>query len=303
MTTTDLSPKGETRTKFDLQQYVTDRIMAAIEAGTPPWRKPWTGSAGGAFFPLRANGVPYRGINVLLLWLEAAEKGYGGAHWFTYRQATELGAQVRKGERSSTVVKYGTVERETEAGDEKRIGYLRAYRVFNADQIDGLPKEFARTPNKAQDMGTEIDAELMDFFAGIGVTIETSKDPRAYYDPKVDRIHMPPAETFHSNTGYFGTLAHESLHATGHKSRLDRFTTCMSRKDVAREELLAEIGGAMLCVALGIEPETRQNAAYVSSWLKALADDKRLIFTAASAAQVGVDYIIEAARHADREAA
>ena len=116
------------KTKFDLYQHVTDRIIASIEAGTPAWRKPWTGEAATMQMPLRSNGEAYRGINVVMLWLTAAEKGYRSAYWFTYRQAQELGGQVRKGEKGSTVVKFGTIEREDEqTGEEKKIPYLKGY--------------------------------------------------------------------------------------------------------------------------------------------------------------------------------
>ena len=100
---------------FDLYQHVTDQIIRSIESGTPAWRKPWTGDTGGAAFPRRSNGKPYRGINILMLWLTAEEQGYRSPFWFTYRQAQEAGGQVRKGEKSATVVKYGNVERQDEA--------------------------------------------------------------------------------------------------------------------------------------------------------------------------------------------
>ena len=196
---------------FDLYQHVTGQIIASIEAGTPAWRKPWTGEKGGAAFPLRANGEPYRGINVLMLWLTAHEKGYGAAHWFTYRQAQEAGGQVRKGEKSATVVKFGTIEREGDDGDERKIPYLKAYRVFNAEQIDGLPAEFYATPaEEAREFGTEADPALQAFFTATGADLRTSDDPRAYYNPAEDFIHMPPIATFHGAAGYYGTLAHEA---------------------------------------------------------------------------------------------
>lgn len=199
---------------FDLYQTITDQIISSIEAGTPAWRKPWTGEAGGAPFPRRANGEHYRGINVLMLWLAAGENGYRSAYWFTYRQAQEAGGQVRRGAKSTAVVKYGTVEREDEAtGEEKRVPYLKAYRVFNADQIEGLPEQYAAKPaDPARDLGTEADAELDAFFAGIGAIIRTSDEPQAYYNPGEDYIHMPPVATFHSASGYYATLAHEATH-------------------------------------------------------------------------------------------
>ena len=200
--------------KFDLYAHVTDSIIASIEAGTPAWRKPWTGDKGGAPFPLRSNGEPYSGINVLMLWLAADAKGYRAARWFTYKQAQEAGGQVRKGEKSATVVKYGTFEREDESGeDSRKIPYLKAYRVFNAEQIDGLPAEFYGNPADApRDLGTTADPTLDAFIAATGAEIRTSDDPRAYYNPVEDFIHMPPIATFHSAGGYYATLAHEATH-------------------------------------------------------------------------------------------
>ena len=99
------------KSDFDIYQHVTNQIIEAMEAGVSPWRKPWSGGEQGVSFPLRSNGEPYRGINVLMLWLAAHANGFGSAHWFTFKQAKELGAHVRKGQKSSTVVKYGTVER------------------------------------------------------------------------------------------------------------------------------------------------------------------------------------------------
>lgn len=287
--------------KFDLYAHVTNSIVAAMEAGTPPWRKPWTGEKGGVCFPLRSNGEPYRGINVLMLWLEAAAKGYTAAHWFTYKQASEMGGQVRKGEKSSTVVKYGTVEKEDDKGEERRIPYARAYRVFNADQIDGLPEQYYGTPAEApRDLGTEADPILDAFFAATGADIRHSEDPRAYYNSAEDFIHMPNIATFHSASGYYATLAHEATHWTGHKSRLDRFNKS-DRRAYAYEELVAEIGNCMLCATIGIVPDFDQSAAYVKGWLEALANDNRLIFKAASDAQKAVDLLTKKAEAMERE--
>lgn len=226
---------------FDLYQHVTDSIIASIEFGTPAWRKPWTGEKGGAPFPLRSNGEPYSGINVLMLWLAADAKGYRAPFWFTFRQAKEAGGFVRKGERCATVVKYGTFNREDkETGEERRLPYLKSYNVFNAEQIDGLPEEYYCSPAEAaRDLGTEADPLLDAFFAATGAEIRTSKEPQAYYDPAADHIHMPPIATFHNAAGYYGTLAHEACHWTGHSTRLDRFSRFTDRKAYAFEELIA----------------------------------------------------------------
>ncbi|MFD2845546.1 ArdC family protein [Paracoccus cavernae] len=175
--------------------------------------------------------------------------------------------------------------------------------MFNADQIEGLPEQYHGKPAEGpRDLGTEADPALVAFFAATGIEIRTSDEPQAYYSPAEDFIHMPPIGTFYSAAGYFSTLAHEATHATGHSSRLDRFTRFADRKALAFEELVAELGNAFLCARLGLVPDFDQSAAYLQSWLRALADDKRLIFKAASEAQKAADFLFSTATE-DRAAA
>lgn len=179
--------------KFDIYAHVTDSIVAAIEAGTAPWRKPWTGEAPGAAFPLRGTGEAYRGINVLTLWLTAMQRGFSSAYWLTFKQAKDLNAHVRKGEKSSTVVNWGQVERQNDDGEEVRFSFPKAYRVFDADQIEGLPESYyAAKMVEARDLGTSADPALDAYFAATGATIETTDTPQAYYHPGRDVVHMPP---------------------------------------------------------------------------------------------------------------
>ena len=229
------------------------RVIEAMEAGVSPWRKPWSGGERGGAFPLRANGEPYRGINVLMLWLAAHANGFASAHWFTFKQAKELGAHVRKGQKSSTVVKYGTVERENDEGEAVAIPYARAYRVFNADQIEGLPEEFYSLPEVQEDLGTRPLPEVDAFFQAVGARV-THGGARACYIPAEDRIQMPPVSAFISAQHYTATLCHEVTHWTGHRSRLDRFKTGSTKADYAREELIAEIGSCFLGARIGVEP-------------------------------------------------
>jgi len=292
-----------TKTTFDLHEQITAQIIEAIEAGCPPWRKPWTGSSNGASLPLRHNGEPYRGINILVLWSIALAKGYTSARWLTFKQAKELGGCVRKGEKSATVVKFGTIERENEQGEEEKIPYARGYRVFNADQIDGLPAEYYDIPDAAEDLGTEADPDLDAFFAATGMIMTTTAEPRAFYDVQKDQIHMPPIATFHEAAGYYGTLAHELTHWTGAKHRLARFERFNDRKAYAFEELVAEIGNCMLCATLGLLPDFAQSGAYIDGWLTALKEDKRAIFKAASEAQKAVDFIYAEAEKGQKVAA
>ena len=183
------------------------------------------------------------------------------------------------------------MEKENEEGEEVRRPYLRAYRVFCADQIDGLDASFYRTRETAEDLGTESDATLDAWFGRLGARIETSDDPRAYFHPGRDMIHMPPIAAFHTTQAYYETLGHEGIHWTGGAARLDRIKRCRDRAAYAFEELVAEIGQCLLFAGLGLEPSIDQSAAYVEDWLKALKDDKKAIFRAASEAQKAVDFV------------
>jgi antirestriction protein ArdC len=279
---------------FDIYQHVTTQIIEAMEAGVSPWRAPWSGADQAALFPLRSSGEAYRGINVLMLWLAAHVNGFTSAHWFTFRQAKDLGAHVRKGSKSSTVVKYGTVERENDEGEAVAIPYARAYRVFNADQIKGLPEHFYIRPEPQEDLGTRPLPEVDSFFQAVGARV-THGGLCACYIPAEDRVQMPPVSAFMTAQHYTATLCHEITHWTGHRLRLDRFKVGATKADYAREELIAEIGSCFLGARIGVEPTIEEAASYLDSWLAVLKEDKRAIFKAASAAQRAADFVLEAA--------
>lgn len=291
--------------RIDIYQHVTDAIIAAIEAGTPPWQKPWSGTTAGGQFPLRHNGEAYRGINVLMLWLTAEARGYTSPYWMTFNQARELGGKVKKGSKCARSVFYGTFERESEDDGEPSIkrGYAKCNNVFNVDQIVGLPDRFYAESDIVTDFGTEANERLTAFIEATGAKVITSDVPSAYYQSEKDVIHMPHANTFLTEQGHAATLMHEAIHWTGAASRLDRLKDRTTRADAAREELIAEIGGAMLGVRLELEPDFAQNAAYVENWLTALKNDKCYIFKAASQAQAAVDYLINAAGVSEAEQA
>lgn len=280
--------------KFDLFQEVTNQIIEAMEQGVAPWRVPFTGASMGTALPLRSNGVEYQGINVLMLWIRAFKAGFHSAHWFTFKQAQELGGKVRKGEKSSLVVKYGVVNKENDNGEKNEIPYLKAYRVFNADQIASLPETYYVEVDPARDLGTEPVADLEHFVKRTGALVETTNLPSAYYDPARDIVHMPPISTFHSAEGYYATIFHELAHWTGHRSRLDR-TNGRQKAPYAYEELVAEIASCMIAARLNVSPDYDQSAAYLSSWLRALKNDKRFIFKAASEAQKAANFLMMAA--------
>lgn len=285
-------------TKADVYTRVTDKIIASLEAGTRPWMRPWDSAAGGPpAMPLRGNGQAYRGVNVLLLWAEAAERGYRASTWMTYKQAAELGAQVRKGEKGAMVVYADTVHR-TETNDkgedvERAFGFMKAYTVFNVEQIDGLGEGFYPVA-PVEDTGHTV--ELIDhaeaFFAGTGAAFRHGGHS-AFYAPGPDVIQLPPVQSFHDAESYAATKAHELIHWTGHQDRMAReFGKRYGDRAYAFEELVAEMGAAFLCADLAITPKVRgDHADYLASWLEVLKEDKRAIFAAASHAQKAMDFL------------
>ena len=283
----------------DVYSRITDKIIADLEQGVRPWLKPWNAehAAGRITRPLRHNGIPYKGINVVMLWSASVAKGYACPLWLTFKQALELGGNVKKGESGETVVYADRITR-TEANDkgeeiEREIPFLKGYTVFNAAQCEGLPAAYyAKATPPAETPMQRIDAADR-FFAATGADIRHG-GTRAYYAPGPDYIQMPPFKTFSDAESHAATLAHELTHWTKHERRLARDMSRSKWGDegYAREELVAELGSAFLCADLGITPEVREDhAAYIASWLKQLKDDRRFIFSAASHAQRAVDYL------------
>lgn len=302
---------GETR--IDIYAKITDRIVAALEEGVRPWVQPWnTGNLEGRITrPLRHNGEPYSGINVLLLWSETVSRGFRSPTWMTFRQAAELGAHVRKGETGSTVVYANRVKKtETaENGDEveRDIPFLKAYTVFNLEQIDDLPDGYR--PSLPENSTTSPDriATIDAFFAATGAVIRHGGD-KAFYAPGSDLIQIPPIETFRDVESYYATLAHEEIHWVGAKHRLDRDLSryAKDKTERAREELIAELGAVFLCADLGIVPELEprpDHASYIASWLEVLKNEKRFIFSAAAHAQRAVAYLHDLQPTAQQRAA
>ena len=293
-----INKKEENTVNTDLYQRVTDQIVAALEQGVRPWQKPWSATAatGRIVLPLRGNGVPYRGINILMLWGAATDKGYQSPTWLTYKQSAELGGQVRKGEKGSLVVFASTMTRsetddQTGEENERNIPFLKGDTVFNTEQIDGLPEHY-HTVLPSRPAVVERNARVEAFATATGATIRHGGD-RAFYSPNTDAVQMPPLEAFRDAASYYGVLAHELMHWTGHASRLDRqFGKRFADKAYAFEELVAELGSAFLSAALDLTPEPRvDHADYLGHWLGILKADKRAIFTAASHAQRAADYL------------
>ena len=277
----------------DIHAEITQSIVDALEAGVRPWVRPWV-ARGNVTRPLRANGVRYRGINVVNLWLVATTRGYASPYWLTFRQARELGARVRKGERAAFVVYAARLIRAeaNEDGEiaEREIPFLRGYPVFNAEQIAGLPALYYPQALPPNDAGKDARAEA--FIANTGAVIRYQGN-QPLYSPSQDVILCPPIGAFDCSLSYYETLTHELVHFSGHPGRLARFgMRWPGISEIALEELIAEIGAAFLCSDLGLSPKPRaDHAAYIADWLRAIRNDKRLIFAAATKAQQAADFL------------
>lgn len=273
----------------ELYEQVTRNIINEIEAGNlPPWLLPFKRSKRTGIIPVNAStGAHYNGINILVLWAEREAKGWPTPHWLTYKQCQAMGGQVRKGEKSAHIVYANKTIVKNEGSEEERlIPFMRAYAVFNAAQCDGLTT-VSPEPELPEH---ERDEKAEAFFAAIGADTRWGEAMAAYI-PHKDIITMPTRGAFIGPENVYATWAHEHIHYSGHKSRLDRDLKGRFDKEAyAFEELIAEIGAAMTCAILQITGELR-HASYVESWLKVLKNDPRAIITAASLASKATDYL------------
>jgi antirestriction protein ArdC len=277
----------------DVYQVITDRIILLLVGGTVPWHKPWNSATG---LPKNlSSGKPYRGINVMLLGCQH----YTSPWWVTFRQCSERGGNVRKGEKATPVVFWSQLHRQddTEAeGNHNSHFVLRYYHVFNAAQCDGLA--YPQTEPTPQEFPPIETCEQL--VAGMPKPpVIVHHETQAYYRPSADRINMPPRTLFAHAEEYYSTLFHELTHSTGHTSRLNRPTLTdlcpFGTTNYSKEELCAEMGAAYLCGLAGIENATIDNsAAYLQGWLRKLGSEPKLLVQAAAQAQKAVDYITNA---------
>lgn len=288
--------------RADYDREVADRMIAALEAGTAPWQRPWKAgtpnpSGGMPFNP--TTGKAYRGGNAINLMLRQTELGSTDSRWLTYKQATALGGQVRKGEKSTSIEYWkkslrkgkdeGTGEDADEEASAKGRPSLTVFhaRVFNASQIDGLPP-----PPPAPEVPEAFrHAAVAEVLERLGVPIEHGGN-EAFYVPSKDRIQLPEQHQFHSADAYWATALHEAGHATGHPSRLDRdLSGRFGTESYAREELRAEIFSMMAGEALQVGHDPGQHHAYVGHWIEVLKKEPREIYRAASDAQKMMDFL------------
>ena len=273
----------------DIYEQITARIISELEAGTPPWVRPWSSVAD----PLPHNAVSqrsYRGVNHLMLSMQQQAAGYESNAWLTFQQARELGGCVRKGEHGTRVVYYDLRPfKDEETQEKRRVPLLKIFTVFNAAQVDGLPDHVQAAPVDGPEWQPGELAEEIIKASGADIL---SGGFRAYYSPANDRIHLPPRSMFADSAGFYGTALHELAHWSGHPSRLNRqFGKRFGDAAYTVEELVAEMAAAYLCAHCRIDGRL-QHASYIGSWLEVLGRDKRALFTAAAQAQKAADLLI-----------
>lgn len=270
--------------KKDVYEIVTENLVRKMEAGTVPWRQQWSGGTG---FPKNAvTKKPYRGANIFILWAQNYESEY----WCTYKQAQELGGNVKKGEKSTSVIFWKFVEVEKD-GKKERVPFLRYFSVFNYEQCKDMPEIKIKhlKPHDPIDVAEKIILSMPD-----KPEIKFGKDHACYW-PTLDRVDMPSIGQFTKPDHYYSTYFHELGHSTGHPKRLDRkqaFGHGFGSKSYSKEELVAEMTASFLCAVSGIEQKTIENsAAYLNGWISVLRENPKYLVQSASQAQRAADYI------------
>jgi antirestriction protein ArdC len=282
--------------KQNVRETITNKIIKALEQGQIPWICPFEKQQ----LPVNyKTGKEYRGMNLMLLWLESMMNGFTGNYWLGFKQAQSMGGKVKKGEHGTPIIvccPFSKTEKDKRTGEEKEIhgNYFKTDYVFNLySQVEGIEFE----PVTAEYKPLEGFDKLV---LNMGVKIRNSGE-RAYYSPDDDLINMPFYSKFKTQEDYYDTLAHELVHSTLHPDRLAR--EFKGGDERALEELIAEIGGAFLCAEFGLKTNIQNNAGYVQSWLKSLKDDSSYIFKAAKHASEAVNYILECKTAKEKAAA
>lgn len=283
---------------MSVYEKITERIITTLEAGIIPWRKEWktAGKSSGLPFNLK-TGVAYKGANVISLLCSP----YASNGWCTYKQALELGYQVRKGEKSSPIVFWSFPDKKKagESSESKSaFAFAKQYNVFNIEQLDGVPESLPFDDAQPFNAIEEAESIVAAFMASASHPTFAHGGSRAYFRPSADHVQMPIQSDFHSAEGYYATLFHEFIHSTGIKSRCNRpelvTMTNFGDEEYSKEELTAEFGSAFLCAEAGIANDERlaNSAAYIQSWVKVLKNDNTMVVRAAQLAQRAANFVM-----------
>jgi antirestriction protein ArdC len=299
---------GTGKTAYEI---VTAQVIEALENGVVPWRQPWTNR--GAAFPIRmSNGRPYRGINVFLLLMTAMSRGYRSGWWGSLNQIHERGGRVRDDEFKKSVTVIFWRDRARKADDEddqdpkdRKPPIMRMYRVWNAEQCEGLPPKYQAPALVEGTLAEHQPAELVvkTYLAREpSLTVEHGGD-RAFWNRRTDKIRLPHPEQFRTPGLYYSTKYHELTHSTGAEDRLDRkaddYATDLHVR--GEEELIAEMGAAFLAFITGIEDWFEDSTSYIGSWLEDIKGDPAMVIFAAAKAQRAVEYILSGGYQDDEQ--
>ena len=272
------------------------RIVALVSEAMQDeltWRKTWQSQSG-----LHQNWIskrPYSGTNQMTTMISAWKNDYKNPYWVTYKQAQDLGGNV-KGQTATPAIFYGTGE---DKDNEKTYKFAKLYNLFNLEQIN-----IEVPPIQVRQTKLERPYEMAD---ALQVKVDSDSSHNPCYSPVTDKIKMPMPGQFESDDSHQSTFYHECIHSTGHSKRLDRELTGMfGSEDYAKEELVAELGSVFLCAELGVQYNIEQHASYIQSWQKAIESDANYLLTASSAAQKAAEYCMSQfrmMRQYDEEAA
>ena len=278
----------------DVYSQVNDRILAAMEQGIIPWRRPWNGQLSTNY----DSGKPYRGVNILTLGITEMVRGYSSPYWMTFLQAQKHGGHIKRGEKATYIVfsdkKVREVEKEDGTTEQKIYYFIKSFPVFNLDQTEGVPKkEIGPALDPDRDI-VEVCNSLLSRMPKPPAFRESGNS--AYYMPKQDLVNLPPINTFRTTEGYVATKFHEYAHSTGHKARLNRpgimEVAAFGGEKYSFEELVAELTSAYLCAINGIDNTLENSAAYIQNWLEVLKNDKTMLLKASGKATAAVEYIL-----------
>jgi len=294
--------KHEASDKF---QIVTDKLVQLLETGVKPWSKPWHSQNSESIFRNLVSGHCYKGINPIICLIDILSLGDDRPYFVGFSQAKELDWKLKKGSKSTWLRWGGTVAKSTENenGETEKHFYnaCKWLNVFHVSLFDDSEAKIKIADYAAKYEGVKLevinpDARLTEadrLITSTGAKIRYGGG-RACYSPDADMILMPDFEQFTSASSFYATAIHELSHWTGHKTRCDReLSGHFGSANYAYEELIAEIGAAFTCNHLGISGEMENHASYIASWIKALKDDKKFFFKAATEARKASEFLID----------
>ncbi len=304
---------NKNRKKFDLYQEITNQIIDILENHKKlEYTASWTPTHGEILAHNPVSKHVYTGLNQLYLCHITMKNGYRQNRWITFVQGSNLGAKVKKGEKSRLITFWGKLFLDNNGKNVTRkvmeiiksgyeipqdvsmIPYLRYHKVFNIEQFEGLPENLFFKGESLNFTEPEKDDLAEDYLRRSGAVIKYRQNQIPCYMPAADIIMLPERKQYKGKEYYYSDIFHELGHWTGHSKRLNRESNFNRRsRTYAMEELIAELFSAFACAHCGFSSLITNNAAYIESWLKNLRSDKKFIFEASRMATQAVNFVSE----------